>query len=152
MELFVRGGETIDFVNVRQTDFLRIQPSIDFQIGRRLSGDLELVWERFEVPAGRFLEANLAQTTLVYHLNVRTFFRAILQYQEVERDLALYDPGIRLEPESEELFTQLLFSYKINPETVLFLGYSDFHEGTRGIDLQQRDRSLFLKVGYAFLW
>lgn len=152
MELLVRGGETIDFVNVRQADFLRIQPSFDFQVGRRLSGELEHVWERFEVPAGEFLEANLTQTTLVYHLNVRTFFRAILQYQDVERNLALYGPGVGLEPEEEELFTQLLFSYKINPETVLFLGYSDLHEGRQGVDLQQRDRSLFLKVGYALLW
>jgi len=152
MELFVRGGETIDFVNVRQTDFLLVQPHVDFQLGRHVSGVLEHAWERFEVPAGRFLQANLSQATVVYHLNVRTFFRAILQYQDIERDLALYNPGIDLEPEEQNLFTQLLFSYKINPETVLFLGYSDVYEGTRSVDLTQRDRSLFLKIGYALVW
>jgi len=153
LEIFLRGGEIIDFVNVRQAEFLLVQPRIDFRLGRRVSGSLEHLWEEFDVPGGgRFLEANLTQASLVYHLSVRTFFRAILQYQDVERDLALYTVEPKPEPEEEELFSQLLFSYKLNPETVVFLGYSDLHQGFQGIDLTQRNRTFFLKVGYAFLW
>jgi len=152
-ELFLRGGEIIDFVNVRQAEFLLVQPRVEFRLGRRVSGSVEHLWEEFEVPGGgRFLEANLTQTTLVYHLSVRTFFRAILQYQDVERDLELYTVDPKPEPEEEELFSQLLFSYKLNPESVVFLGYSDLHQGFQGIELTQRNRTFFLKVGYAFLW
>ncbi|HEX6199009.1 MAG TPA: DUF5916 domain-containing protein, partial [Thermoanaerobaculia bacterium] len=152
--LFVRGGETIDFVNVRQAEFWHVQPTVEFRIGRRVEGRLQHLWQEFSVPGGgRFLEANLSQGTLVYHFNVRAFFRAILQYRDVERDLALYTtPNLPPPEEEEELFSQLLFSYKLNPETVLFLGYSDFHEGAQGIDLTQRRRTVFLKLGYAFLW
>jgi hypothetical protein len=60
-----------------------------------------------------------------------------------------------VEPEDEELFTQLLFSYKLNPQTVLFLGYSDNSFGAtleeRTIGLTRADRTLFFKVGYALV-
>ena len=77
--------------------------------------------------------------------------RAILQYRTVDRDLALYNPGLSLRARKEDLFTQLLFYYKLNPETVLFLGYSDRSLGNESIDLSQANRTLFLKVGYAWL-
>jgi hypothetical protein len=56
----------------------------------------------------------------------------------------------------EHLFSQLLFSYKINPTTVLFLGYSDNQFGGidadgRLIDLTRADRTFFFKVGYALV-
>ena len=54
--------------------------------------------------------------------------------------------------EDEELFTQLLFSYKINPRTVLFAGYSDNRFGFDDISLTQTDRTLFLKLSYALLF
>lgn len=150
-ELFLRGGEIVDTVNVRQADFRRIEPTVDFNLGQRISGQLQHTWERFYVGGDAFLDAKLTQTTLRYHFNRRTFLRAILQYRDVERDLALYNPGITLPPSEEELFTQFLFSYKLNPQTVLLAGYSDLSEGNESVDLTQRSRSFFLKVGYAWL-
>ncbi len=151
-QLFLRAGEIIDFVNVRQAEFEQVQPRIEFKLGRRVTGEIQHTWQAFDVRGDRFLEANLTQTTLRYHLNVRTFFRAILQYRDVERELSLYNPGITIEPEEEELFSQLLFSYKLNPQTVLLLGYSDASEGNQRVDLTQRNRAVFLKIGYAWLW
>jgi len=150
-ELFVRGGETIDFANARQSEFIRVVPRVEFNLGPRFSGAAEHLYEEFWIDEGTFLEANLSQATLRYFLNVRTFFRAIVQYQRIDRDLALYEVG-GFEAEEEDLFTQLLFSYKLNPQTVLFAGYSDTRLGTASIDLTQADRTFFLKVGYAFLW
>jgi hypothetical protein len=54
-------------------------------------------------------------------------------------------------PQSRDFFTQLLFSYKINPQTVFYLGYSDSSFGDDRIDLLRADRTLFLKIGYAWL-
>lgn len=151
-DLFLRGGEVIDFVNARQAEFELVEPRVEFKLGRRISGELQHSWQAFDVKGDRFLEANLTQTTLRYHLNVRTFFRAIVQYRDVERQLAFYNPGIEIAPKEEELFSQLLFSYKLNPQTVLLLGYSDFSEGSESIDLTRRSRAFFLKLGYAWLW
>jgi hypothetical protein len=69
-----------------------------------------------------------------------------------------------LPSEEKELLTQLLFSYKLNPRTVLFLGYSDISAG-RQLDRHQvvnpnaqpgsygltlAERTIFAKIGYAF--
>lgn len=153
LELFLRGGEVIDFVNARQADFSQIQPRVELKLGRSLSGELQHVWQEFTIHGDRYLRANLTQTTLRYHLNIRTFFRAILQYRDVDRDLALHNPGIRLEAQEERLFSQLLFSYKLNPQTVVLAGYSDTREATSLVEeLTQRNRNFFLKLGYAVLW
>ena len=79
---------------------------------------------------------------MVYQFNVRTFVRAILQYQDFTR-------GSR---NQKDVFGQFLFSYKINPQTVLFAGYTDGRVGTQNIQITQTDRSFFLKVGYALLY
>ena len=151
LELFLRGGDIVDFVNVRKVSFRRAEPLVEFKLGRRISGELSHIWEEFDTEGGTFLEANLTQTAFRYNFNVRSFVRAILQYRNVERDLDLYNPGISLRPEEEELFTQFLFSYKLNPQTVLLAGYSDTSQGNESVDLTQRSRSFFLKIGYAWL-
>ena len=43
----------------------------------------------------------------------------------------------------------ILYSYKINWQTVLFLGYGDDRAITPSNDLVKQDRSLFFKVSYA---
>jgi hypothetical protein len=55
-------------------------------------------------------------------------------------------------------FAQFLFSYKLNPRTVLFLGYSDnamggvFDSwlGSGRVGITRTDRTFFLKIGYAW--
>ena len=54
-------------------------------------------------------------------------------------------------PESQTISTQLLFSHKPNPQTVLFVGYSDNRLGLRQIDLTQTDRTFSVKLGYAWI-
>ena len=50
----------------------------------------------------------------------------------------------------QTLFTQFLFSFKLNPQTVFFLGYSDNYFGMNGLDITQSDRTFFVKIGYAW--
>jgi hypothetical protein len=92
--------------------------------------------------------ANLTQLKAVFHLNVRTFVRAILQLTDISRDPSLY--ALPVEPRTRRLFSQYLFSYKFNPQTVLFLGYSDNATGSQGVDLRRQDRTFFVKLGYAW--
>jgi hypothetical protein len=68
----------------------------------------------------------------------------------VDRDPSLYlSPAL---PRSRHLFSQFLFSYKLNPQTVLLLGYSDNQLADRELDLVRTDRTLFVKVGYALVF
>jgi hypothetical protein len=55
-----------------------------------------------------------------------------------------------VEEKTRTLFTQFLFSYKLNPQTVVFVGYSDNYLGLTDVDLSQLDRTFFVKLGYAW--
>jgi hypothetical protein len=77
------------------------------------------------------------------------FIRSILQYVDIRRNQELYADEI--DPISQELFTQLLFSYKVNPRTVVYIGYSDSHEANQGYLLTQSNRAFFMKLSYAWV-
>jgi hypothetical protein len=151
--LFARGGDQIDYVNTQAGKVLHLEPSMRFDLGRHSRTRLSHVFERLDVRGGRLFTANLTQLSTVYQWNVRTFFRAIVQYTRIERTPGLYisqDPA-DVDPKSERLFTQLLFSYKLNPQTVFFLGYSDNSLAEQTYDLTRANRTFFLKIGYAWL-
>ncbi len=146
----VRFGGGVDFANAREaTSTFRFSPAIEYRPASRVSLALSHSLEQLSVDEGRLYQANLTQLRAVYHLNLRTFVRAILQYTDISRDPGLYIYPI--ESRSRRLFSQYLFSYKVNPQTVLFLGYSDNWQGARGIDLGQQNRTFFVKVGYAWI-
>ncbi|MGH9361418.1 MAG: DUF5916 domain-containing protein, partial [Thermoanaerobaculia bacterium] len=123
VELEVRWGEAIDFVNSRQGEFVTVAPEVELRLGRRLQGEVEWVRQSFDVAGGRLFTVDLAQTRLLYHFNRRSFLRAILQYEWLGREPALYT--VPVERRTEELLTQLLFSYRLDAQTVLLVGYSD---------------------------
>jgi hypothetical protein len=149
IELFGAWGGAVDYANEQPADQLRIGSEIAYRFGRHLSVTLRHELERLRVEAGRLYEARLTQSRIVYQFNRRTFLRAIFQYLDVERNAAVYLEEV--EESERHLFTQLLFSYKINPQTVFFLGYSDNRLGDQAVDLTLADRTLFLKLGYAWL-
>jgi hypothetical protein len=145
----VHAGRQVDFANAQQADQLRIDPGLRLDLGRHLRLNLDHSHEELDVEGGRLFTARLTQLRATYQFNVRTFVRVVSQYLDIERDVDLYTSEV--DAESESLFNQLLFSYKINPQTVAFLGYSDSYLGDQSVDLLQQGRTLFFKVGYAWL-
>jgi hypothetical protein len=141
-------GDHIDFTNTEPAKRMYVNPYIRIRANRNLELGLSHQYEQLEREEGRLYDAHLSELRAVYQFNIRTFVRALLQYSNVTRNPALY----RVPPnrESKSLFPQLLFSYKINPQTVLFVGYSSNRIGTESIDYTEVDRTLFVKVGYAW--
>jgi hypothetical protein len=151
--LFLRGGDEIDFVNTQAGEVLQIEPSVRFNLGVHLRTRLSHAYQKLDVDGGNLFKANLTQLSTVWQWNVRTFLRAIVQYTDIQRTPELYiaqDPA-DVDRSTERLFTQFLFSYKLNPQTVFFLGYSDNSLGDQQIDLTRANRTFFLKLGYAWL-
>ena len=151
VEFFANWGETIDFGGAQSADFVTFSPEIDLQIGRHVNAEISWTNQVFDVDAGELFEANIGEAVVFYHFNRRTFARAILQYRNVERNPETHDFPLFTE-KSENFFTQFLFSYKINPQTAILAGYSDDRRGDDQYDLTRVGRSVFLKVGYAFLF
>ena len=139
--------DEIDFKNTRPGKLLSIEPTTTLNFGKHLVTSLSYSYSYLDVAGGRLYTAHLLQGRLVYYFNERAFLRGIVQYRDISRDITLY--SYQEEPKTQTLFTQFLFSYKINPRTVLFLGYSDNYLGLVDIDLKQQSRTFFLKIGYA---
>jgi len=144
-----RLGSNIDYANEREATSLMLDPWFELKIGRNASVAFDHTVERLDVEAGRLYTAAVSQAHLFYHFSKRAFLRSILQYVRYDRNAELYTfPVSSLD---ERFFTQFLFSYKVNPQTVLYLGYSDNYYGDRAVDLTQTDRTFFAKIGYAWV-
>lgn len=144
-------GDRIDYDNIRLGQRFRIDPEISLNLGRHLQLNFYHLYERMSAADAHLYTANISQMTALYHFNVRAFFRAILQYVNYDYNVQNYIED--RDPEFKQLFSQLLFSYKINPFTVFFLGYSDNHMGglAPSFNLRQKDRTFFIKLSYAWV-
>jgi hypothetical protein len=142
-------GNQIDYANTRLGKRLRINPWLSYNFGKHLRLSLNHNYERMTVHDAHLYTANISQLSAIYQFNVRTFFKTIIQYVDYD-----YNPDnytYEIDSKNKRLFTQLLFSYKINPRTVLFLGYTDDYHGSQEFELTQSDRTFFIKLGYAWV-
>jgi len=153
--LIAQAGKAIDYANSRLADTFAIGPNVSLSLFRHLNFVPSYIYERLSREGSPVYVAHLAQAKLVWNFSVRSFVRAILQYQELRQNPSQY--GFPVDSRSQGLFTQFLFSYKLNPRTVLFLGYSDNSAGGNfdswlgpgRVPMTPTDRTFFLKIGYA---
>ena len=150
LRLFGVAGDWIDFDNVRPADRTRISGRIDLDLGRHLEIELEHLYSTLDVEGGRLFTAHVPQMAAVWQFNTRTFVRAILQYSDIQRDQDLYEDVI--DELERDFFVQLLFSYKVNPRTVFFAGYTEGGFKNQDFTMTTTGRAVFLKIGYAWLW
>jgi hypothetical protein len=143
------AARAIDYNNIRPAQTLLLGPWVELGLGRHVNLTFYHSLERLESSGFRTYTANLSQVRLIYNFNVRSFVRAILQYRDVNRVPERYI--FPVDARTKGIFTQFLFSYKLNPQTVLFLGYSDNSLGLQGIDITRTDRTFFFKIGYALV-
>ena len=149
-------GEEVDFANsrtgrgadltfgatVRPTDHLALQ----LNAARR--------WLDVTPDAGgereRLFTAEIERLKGTYTFNARVFFRAIVQHTRVRRDLALYRSPSDFEAREGTLTGSALLAYKLNWQSVLFVGYGDNRTLSETNTFEKQDRQFFLKVSYAF--
>jgi len=153
--LMVSGifGDEIDYYNAREGDRLLLAPFVQLKLGRHLVCNVEHDYERFTVEGEVLYSAHINQARIVYQFDHRTFLRAIVQHIDYNRNLHLYvyPWNLYLSPESESVFGQVLFSYKVNPQTVLYLGYSGSGVGEADYPLTGYENVIFVKLGYALV-
>ncbi len=148
LRLKVIYGDRIDYDNTRPGRRINIAPIMRYSLGNHVRLDFRHTYERMEADNRWLYTANITQGIVIYQFNTRTFFRSILQYVDYKYNTDNY--SFEIAPEYKHLFVQLLFSYKLNPQTVLFLGYTDNYRGNQDYRITRSDRTLFLKIGYAW--
>jgi Domain of unknown function (DUF5916) len=117
-------------------------------LGLDLLGERQWIDETVNGRSGRLFTAQTARVKATYVFTARMLVRLIGQYVEIERDPSLWTFPV---PAKEGGFAgSALFSYKLNWQTVLFVGYGDNRTLQESGDLTRADRQFFLKVSYAF--
>lgn len=144
-------GDAIDYDNGRAGKKHWGGPGFSFDVGRHFQFWVDHTYEALKLndSGKRLYLANLVQSRIVYQMNVRTFARALVQFTDVSFQQRQYT--FPIPPGYHELFSQILLAYKINPQTVFYLGYSETRNGDQGREIRQVDRTFFGKVGYAWL-
>jgi len=147
VHLYARYGDQIDYANNRLGTRFRIWPSLQWNLGMHVRLETGYRYEELNVDPGKLYRANTANLKFIYQFNRRMFIRAVMQYINYDRNTDLYIDVV--DSVTEKWFNQFLFSYKINPQTVFFLGYSDNYYGDQAVNLTQTNRTIFAKLGYA---
>jgi len=147
--LYVRGGEAIDFANVRPARMRLYEPWATFKPGQHLTLNLSTSFQSLDVTGGTLFDAELVEARATWQFSARAYLRLIAQHVDVRRDPSLYTFAVGAR--DRDLNDQLLFAYKVNPQTVFFLGYSDAWHAVDRDELEQQGRTLFLKMSYAWL-
>jgi hypothetical protein len=142
-------GDWIDFDNIRPATRTMIQPQVRWNLGRHFLLRYVHTYQELNVEGGRLFRAHAPEARFVWQFNTRAFIRTILQYTDIERDPALYNDPV--ETRTRDLFTDILFAYKVNPATAIYTGYSEIYAGAEEYDLTKTSRSFFIKLGYAWV-
>lgn len=147
-------GQQVDFANNR----LGRGANVNFGALLRPSDHIELSmtngvrWLRVNpenAPSGRLFTAQFERVRATYTFSPQMFVRAIVQNQRTNRNQRLWDATV--DPHGGSLASQLLFAYKINWQTLIFVGYGDLRDVTAGAgDFARDSRQFFTKVSYAF--
>jgi hypothetical protein len=146
----IRVGDQIDFDNTQLGDEVRFEPFLRWNIGRHLLLRYDGVFVSLDRKDGaRIFDASVHDLRLTWQFSLRSFLRLTAQYQDIRRNPDSYTDIV--DSRSRDLGRQLLYSYKINPQTVFFLGYSDALIDDDNLSgLTTTDRTWFMKIGYAW--
>ena len=140
-------GEQIDFANGREGDgtslylYTQIRPTdhLELQVDARRS------W--VDVDGGRLFTARVERLKTTYVFNRRALLRLIGQYVRTDNDPALF--LFPVERRDGGFSGSALFSYKLNWQTVLFLGYGDERALLDDASLLRTSNAIFFKISYA---
>jgi hypothetical protein len=146
-------GEQLDFANSR----LGTGGTVNLTSSIRPTDHLELrfdgsrQWLNVDAgPAGkgRLFTASVARVRATYTFTARAFARAIAQYVVTERDPGLYISAV--DRKSGSWSGSTLVAYKLDWQSVVFLGYGDNRTLVEDNRFEKADRQFFLKLSYAF--
>ncbi len=145
-------GQEVDFANARTGRGASVQISATVRPTNHLElrVDTSRRWlnvDPSDRPAGRLFTAEVERLRASYNFTARAFLRVIGQYVETRRDPALY---LQETARRDASFGgSALLAYKLNWQTVVFLGYGDNRALSEAQTLERSDRQFFLKLSYA---
>jgi hypothetical protein len=141
------AGDRIDFANGRvgRGATIGLAPTIRPHDKLTLEANLSREW--LDIGGDHLYTANVERLKATYSFSAKSLVRIIGQYVSTDRNRALYTFPVTAHDGA--FLGSILYSYKLNWQTVLFVGYGDDRELTANNDLAKLDRTLFFKISYA---
>lgn len=171
LRFFTRAGNQIDFANGQAANGYNVRATVDVRLGKHFNIDVTQNYNTLTVRAndhvldgnlvrfgsGTLFTANQTDLRLSYQFNIRSQLKLVIQYTNVVKNPNLYRANFDNDDDNnvgaikKDFATQLIYSYKLNPQSLFYMGYSD--SGFQDDDLKhiERDeRSIFAKISYAW--
>lgn len=144
------AGKKLDFRNNRIGDGFEFSPELKWNVGAHLQIQARHIYRTLDADSAEVFTANLTDLRLSYQFSVRSFLRLALIYSDTKQNPS--NNISEVTARSTTLGSQLLYSYKLNPQTLFFAGYSDNAFSDDEVqDLTRAERSVFLKFSYAWM-
>ncbi len=143
-------GDDVDFGNSRPGKGGSVKLTSVIRPGQHLELQLSATKRWLDVNSGRFLTVDLARLRANYNFNSRAFLRLIGEEIRTEVDLARKPVPVPGKERKKERTGSALLGYKLNWQTVLFLGVGDARTLDDQGNLAPVARQAFFKVSYAF--
>lgn len=149
-DFWTNKGEAIDFANNRLGKRFEFSPELVVNVGKHMRVNVEHTYVDFDAENQDLFSANLTDLRVTYQFDQRQLLRLTLAYTDIVRNQSNYIDTV--DSEYRDYGYQLLYSYKVNPLTKFFLGYSESAFETDDLDkLVVNGRAVFMKVSYAWL-
>ena len=149
-------GEEVDFAKNRLGRGANMNSNFQLRAGEHLRLDLLSGIRWLNVTGDRLFTSQIERVKATYTFNPRMFLRGILQNERTNQDRLLYgDDPERTDDDIAQhrgrFSGQLLFAYKLNWQTVFYVGFGDLRAVTASEgEFQPSSRQFFAKVSYAF--
>ncbi len=137
LEMFYEWGKDVDFSSAELGKLETIKASARYQLNEHWRLQLEQINQNLIVQDEPAFDVHLTNLRVAYQLDVEQSIRLTLQSQRQGSD--------------KSLASQLLYTYKIDPFTLFYLGYSDQAlADSENMQLARVERTLFVKFSYAW--
>jgi Domain of unknown function (DUF5916) len=145
-------GQDIDFANARPAHGITLSLQATLQPTDHLAldviGSARSLYVDVATGRERLFVQRVSRVKGTYTFTSRLFVRAIAQYVATTNDPSLYISEVPRR--SGDLSGSVLFAYKLNWQSVVFVGYGDDRALSPAGDLAPVDRQFFAKLSYAF--
>ncbi|NWL17382.1 carbohydrate binding family 9 domain-containing protein [Pseudoalteromonas sp. Scap03] len=150
LSLYVEYASRIDYTNEQLGDVLTTQSQAVWDINNHWQLDVRHNYSHLDDYQGRrVFTANLVDFRLYYKFSMRAMLKLILQFEDIDRNEDAY--FYQVSEINKDYGSQLVYSYKINAQTLFYLGYSDKGYQDDSLKSIERDqRTFFTKVSYAW--
>ena len=149
LQLSAVVGDEIDFANSRLADTDNLAFWARYNFNEHFTVSTDFAFTELSSEGNRILSAYINDLRMSYQFDLQHRLELTLQHQSIDRNPAMYfDP---VESVDKNLATRLVYSFKVNPRTVVYAGYSDNAiDNDQLTSLTKSDKTGFVKFSYSF--